>query len=136
MLFLGVEFDTEKMIMRVGDEKRSEVKNTVGRWYRRTVATKEELQSLQGQLMWVSKVVRFSRIFVARIISEQQSLKSQKQKKSLSDEVKKDLLWWKMFLDVFNGVELIIPQTVSCNILGDATLSGAGAWNEDFQEFW
>ena len=136
MLFLGVEFDTEKMIMRVGDEKRSEVKNTVGRWYRRTVATKEELQSLQGQLMWVSKVVRFSRIFVARIISEQKSLKSQKQKKSLSDEVKKDLLWWKMFLDVFNGVELIIPQTVSCNILGDATLSGAGAWNEDFQEFW
>ena len=136
MLFLGIEFDTMEMVMRVGDGKRLELKMTVGNWYKRTVASKEELQSLQGQLMWVSKVVRFSRCFVARIIGEQKSLKSQKQKKKLSEEAKKDLLWWKMFLDVFNGIELIIPQTVACNVLGDATLSGAGAWNEVLGEFW
>ena len=136
MLFLGVEFDTVQMCMRVGEEKRCEVKATVSKWYRRTVATKEELQSLQGQLMWVSKVVRFSRCFVARVIAEQKSLKTQKQKKKLSNELKKDLLWWKMFLDKFNGVELIIPSTVSCNTLGDATLSGAGAWNHDLKEYW
>ena len=86
--------------------------------------------------MWVSKVVRFSRCFVTRIISEQKSLKSQKQKKKLSHELKKDLLWWKLFLDKFNGVELMIPATVSCNVLGDATLAGAGAWNEELMEFW
>ena len=136
MLFLGVEFDTIQMCMRVGDEKRMEVKVTVSKWCRKTVASKEELQSVQGQLMWISKVVRFSRCFVSRIISEQKSLKSQKQKKTLSGEVKKDFLWWKMFLDVFNGVELIIPATVSCNVLGDATLSGAGAWNEVTKEYW
>ena len=136
MLFLGVEFDTVEMCMRVGDEKRSELKSTIDKWFRRTVATKEELQSLQGQLMWVSKVVRFSRCFVTRIISEQKSLKSQKQKKKLSHELKKDLLWWKLFLDTFNGVELMIPTTVCCNVLGDATLAGAGAWNEDLMEFW
>jgi hypothetical protein len=107
MLFLGIEFDTVQMCMRVGEEKRCEVKLTVNTWVRRTVATKEQLQSLQGQLMWVSKVVRFSRCFVARVIAEQKSLKSQKQKKQLSHDLKKDLLWWKMFLDVFNGVELI-----------------------------
>ena len=136
MLFLGVEFDTVKMCMRVGDEKRNELKNTVDKWYRRTVATKEELQSLQGQLMWVSKVVRFSRCFVTRVIAEQKSLKTQKQKKKLSNDLRKDLLWWKFFLDKFNGVELIIPNTVCCNVLGDATLSGAGAWNEDLKEYW
>ena len=136
MVFLGVEFDTVLMCMRVGEEKRAEVKSTINKWYRRTVATKQELQSLQGQLMWISKVVRFSRCFVTRIIAEQKSLKSQKQKKTLSDDIKKDLLWWKRFLDVFNGVELLVPQTVFCNVLGDATLAGAGAWNEELGQFW
>ena len=136
MVFLGVEFDSVQMCMRVGEDKRIEVKSTVDKWYRRTVATKQELQSLQGQLMWISKVVRFSRCFVTRIIAEQKSLKSQKQKKTLSHDVKKDLLWWKTFLDVFNGVELIVPPMVACNILGDATLSGAGAWNEELGQFW
>ena len=136
MLFLGVEFDTIEMCMRVGDEKRCEVKLTISKWYRRTVATKEELQSLQGQLFWVSKVVRFSRVFVTRVIAEQKSLKSQKQKKQLSHDLKKDLLWWMMFLDKFNGIELIIPSAVNCNVLGDATLSGAGAWNDDLKEYW
>ena len=51
MLFLGIEFDTMEMVMRVGDSKRLELKMTVGNWYKRTVASKEELQSLQGQLM-------------------------------------------------------------------------------------
>ena len=136
MLFLGVEFDTLRMCMQVGEDKRVEVKATIDIWYRRTVATKRELQSLQGQLMWVSKVVRFSRCFVTRIIAEQKSLQSQKQKKSLSHDLKKDLLWWKLFLDVFNGVELLVPQTVACNILGDATLTGAGAWDEAAGVFW
>ena len=136
MVFLGVEFDTVQMCMRIGAEKLLEVKATIDVWYRRTVATKQELQSLQGQLMWISKVVLFSRCFVTRIIAEQKSLKSQKQKKTLSHDVKKDLLWWKTFLDVFNGIELIVPLTVFCNILGDATLNGAGAWNEELGQFW
>ena len=136
MVFLGVEFDTVEMCMRVSSEKRFEVKATVNGWYRRTVATKQELQSLQGQLMWISKVVRFSRVFVIRIIAEQKALKSQKQKKTLSYDLKKDLLWWKLFLDVFNGVELIIPQTVFCNFLGDAMLAGGGAWNEMSNQYW
>ena len=122
--------------MQVGEDKRIEVKSTIDIWYRRTVATKRELQSLQGQLMWVSKVVRFSRCFVTRIIAEQKSLQSQQQKKTLSSDLKKDLLWWKLFLDVFNGVELLVPQTVACNILGDATLTGAGAWDEAAGMFW
>ena len=136
MLFLGVEFDTVRMCMQVGEDKRKEVKSTIDVWYRRTVATKRDLQSLQGQLMWVSKVVRFSRCFVTRIIAEQKSLKMQKQKKTLSSEIRKDLLWWKLFLDVFNGVELLVPRTVSCNVLGDATLTGAGAWDEAGGLFW
>ena len=37
---------------------------------------------------------------------------------------------------MFNGVELLVPHTVACNILGDATLTGAGAWDEAAGLFW
>ena len=38
MIFLGVEFDTIAMCMRVGEEKRIEVKATIGKWYRKSVS--------------------------------------------------------------------------------------------------
>ena len=135
MKFLGVEFDTMDMAMRIDDTKRMEITTLAKIWSRKTVATKEELQSILGKLMWVSKVVRYSRCFVSRIIACIKSLKSQKQKITLSSEIKKDFLWWTNFLDVFNGVELLIPNTLHCNILGDATLAGGGAWNEAELEY-
>ena len=87
MTFLGVEFDSFDMAMRVNDTKRMEVTALAKVWSRKTVATKEELQSILGKL------------------------------------------------DVFNGVELLIPSTVFCNILGDATLAGGGTWNEMEKEY-
>ena len=84
------------------------------------------MQSILGKLIWISKGVRFSRIFVSRIIAALKTLKSQKQKIKMSREIRKDFLWWTNFLDVFNGVELLIPSTVYCNILGDATMVGGG----------
>ena len=135
MKFLGVEFDTNDMAMRIDDTKRMEITALARVWSRKTVASKEELQSILGKLMWVSKVVRYSRCFVSRIISCIKSLKGQKQKTTLSLDIRKDFLWWTSFLDVFNGVELLIPNTVYCNILGDATLAGGGAWNEMEKEY-
>ena len=135
MLFLGVEFDTVDMAMRIDVTKRMEITALAQVWSRKTVATKEELQSILGKLMWVSKVVRYSRCFVSRIIASIKSLKNQKQKITLSVDLKKDFLWWSTFLDVFNGVELLIPDTVYCNILGDATLAGGGSWNEMEKEY-
>ena len=135
MTFLGVEFDSMDMAMRVNDTKRVEITALAKSWSRRTVASKEDLQSILGKLMWVSKVVRYSRCFVSRIIAAIRSLRSQKQKITLSTEIKKDLLWWTHFLDIFNGVELLVPNTVYCNILGDATLAGGGSWNESEKEY-
>ena len=135
MKFLGVEFDTVAMSMRVDEGKRLEITALSKRWARKTVATKQELQSILGKLMWVSKVVRFSRCFVARIIATLKGLRSQKQKVTLTEEIRKDFLWWSEFLPVFNGVELLVPNTVFCSVLGDATLQGGGSWNEREKEY-
>lgn len=136
MTFLGVEFDTDKMCMRVNDDKRIAVQSLSLLWARKTVASKEELQSILGKLIWISKMVRFSRCFVSRIISLIKTLKFQKQKITLTDAVKKDFKWWSKFLNVFNGIELLIPSTVYSSILGDAYPMGSGSWNEQAQEFY
>ena len=135
MTFLGVEFDTVSMNMRIDQGKLEEITSLSKMWARKTVATKQELQSILGKIMWVSKVVRFSRCFVARIIGVLKGLRSQKQKVTLDNEVRKDFLWWAEFLPVFNGVEIIVPDTVFCSVIGDATLQGGGSWNEREKEF-
>ena len=123
MRFLGVEFDTIQMCMRVDEVKRAEIQKLSLFWSRKTVATKQELQSILGKLIWISKVVRYSRCFVSRIIS---TLKHQKQKTTLTEAVKKDFKWWAKFLNVFNGVELLVTTTVFDSVLGDACPMGGG----------
>ena len=135
MRFLGVEFDTNAMCMRIDEDKRLEIQSLTLTWSRKTVATKQELQSILGKLIWVSKVVRFSRCFVSRLIALLKTLKFQTQKTTLPQSVKLDFTWWHRFLQVFNGVELLIPTTVYCNVLGDACPMGGGAWNEQAKEY-
>ena len=135
MKFLGVEFNTISMSMSIDADKLKEITALSKTWARKTVATKQELQSILGKLMWVSKVVRCSRCFVARIIGTLKGLRSQKQKVTLNVETRKDFLWWSEFLPVFNGVELLVPDTVFCSVIGDATLQGGGSWNERDKEF-
>ena len=120
MKYLGILFDTLKMEMRIDYEKCTELRLELSKWLARTVATKSEIQSILGKLMWVAKAVRMSRCFVLRIIAETKTLKTQKQKVTLSSEIRKDFLWWHTYMSIFNGVELIVPSFVSVQIAGDA----------------
>ena len=99
--------------MHVDKDKIVELKHELSRWSRKTVAKKCELQSILGKLLWVSKTVRFSRVFVCRIIAELRKLSKQSERTTLSREIRKDFLWWDKFLEIFSGVELIISPNVS-----------------------
>ena len=135
MVYLGVKFDTNAMCMLVEEDKVTELKFELTKWSKKTVAKKCELQSILGKLLWVSKTVRFSRVFVSRIISEIRKLSTQSSKTTLSYEVRKDFLWWYKYLEVFSGVELIPPTTVCQSVLGDAYPQGAGSWNPVRNEY-
>ena len=135
MRFLGVEFDTSEMCMRIDEDKRLDLQSLTLMWSRKTVASKQELQSILGKLIWISKAVRFSRCFVSRLIALLKTLKFQSQKTTIPGPVKLDFTWWHRFLKVFNGVELIVPSTVYCSVLGDAYPMGGGAWNEQAKEY-
>ena len=75
MTYLGVSFNTVDMCIHVDAEKVAELKSELQKWLRKTVAKKCELQSILGKLLWVSRAVRFSRVFVARIIAQVRKIK-------------------------------------------------------------
>ena len=146
--YLGVMFNTVTMEMSVPPEKLSEVKEEIRRWQRKTTIGKKELQSLLGKLFWVSKVVRYSRAFMSRLLGLLRSMSEVKEgkKKVFCTEAKKDIKWWGKYLEDFNGVTMIFnedpiplsyeqlldtPQDIMAS---DATPTGGGAWYNT--EYW
>ena len=85
--------------------------------------------------MWVARAVKFSRCFVLRIIAESKKLSSQNEKTTLSLAIRKDLLWWHKYLLTFNGVSLLVPDTVAVQVAGDACPVGMGSWNPNSLEY-
>ena len=135
MTYLGVSFNTVDMCMHVDSDKVVELKSELEKWSRKTVAKKSDLQSILGKLLWVSRTVRFSRVFVCRIIAEVRKLTKQSEKTTLSREIRKDFMWWQKFMEKFSGVEMIISPTVCLSVLGDAYPQGGGSWNPARAEY-
>ena len=146
--YLGVQFDSISMTMSVPPEKVTEIKAEIGLWVRKTTITMRDLQSLLGKLFWIARVVKNSRPFMGRLLAQLKSMKDLKKgrKVKLSDESRKDILWWSNFLDRFNGINMIVnedPIPLSLEQLldephgvcaGDATPTGGGAWHG--KEYW
>jgi hypothetical protein len=143
MIYLGVLFNTISMTMSVPSEKLAEIKSEIERWYKKTTATKKPFQALLGKLFWVSKVVQHSRTFMGRLLSQLREMSGRPDnvKIKLTDDCRKDLLWWRTFLKTYNGVTMIenddaikldLPQLMDTPFsvcVGDATLTGGGAWH-------
>ena len=143
MVYLGVQFNSIAMTMSVPPDKLAEVKEEIERWYRKTTAAKKNLQSLLGKLFWISRVVQHSRTFMGRLLTQLREMSSKPDfhKVKLTDDCKKDLLWWRTFLKLYNGVTMIenddavrlsllqLLDTPSSICAGDATLTGGGAWH-------
>ena len=146
--YLGVTFNSNTMQMSVPPEKLAEVKEEIRRSERKTTITKRELQSLLGKLFWVAKVVRHARAFMGRLLEQLRAMANihDSKKIKLSQESKKDLKWWGLYLVEFNGISMIInedPIPLAYEQLldrpheimaGDATPTGGGAWHGG--EYW
>ena len=146
MVYLGVQFNSLTMTMSVPPDKLAEVKEEIERWYRKTTAAKKPLQSLLGKLFWISRVVQHSRTFMGRLLTQLREMSSKPdfQKVKLTDDCKKDLLWWRTFLKLYNGITMIendeavrlsllqLLDTPASICAGDATLTGGGAWHGSF----
>ena len=148
MVFLGVHFDTDKMVMSVPGDKIQELRADLDQWVKKTTAVRRDLQSILGKMFWVSRVVRYSRPFMGRLLQQLRDMKEipDNKKVQLSSESRKDILWWTTYMRTFNGITLIVndddvQQTLEQLITspfkvyaGDATPWGGGGWFS--QEYW
>ena len=137
MEYLGVTFDTISFRKTVPPEKLAELLDLLMTWSTKMTCTKRGLQSLCGKLLWVSKCVKHSRVFITRLLASLKTMSGSApyHKVSLTAEMKLDILWWLTYIRFFNGVDFIIdPSNVSFSYKGDACLDGGGGFH--LQEYW
>ncbi|XP_077863046.1 uncharacterized protein LOC144345724 [Saccoglossus kowalevskii] len=129
MTFLGSEFDTVNMTIAVPATKLTQIHEELSNWDNRSSCSRTELQSLIGLLAYVSNCVRPGHLFISRMLSTLRTFTAKHSRTRIDAEFRKDLLWWKTFLEDYNSVSIIHtqpwspPDTVVCT---DACLSGCG----------
>lgn len=107
MTFLGIEFDTTNMIMRLPNDKLDNLKQTINLFLHRKKATLKSVQSLIGLLNFACKTIAPGRAFCRRLIDATIGIKKQHHKVRITQDIKSDLIVWQQFLRNFNGITLI-----------------------------
>ena len=123
---LGVEIDTTTFTVAVPQEKLENIRKTCIQWMGRQQCTKKELQSLLGSLLYISKCVHSSRVFLNRMLD---TLRAHfgRDNINLDQNFHRDLNWFIKFLPHFNGVAFFNHLPFSMTIELDACLQGLGA---------
>ena len=65
---LGVEISTTEFTVSIPPAKMQEITEICKTWNGKTSCSKRELQSLLGKLLYISKCVRASRVFLNRML--------------------------------------------------------------------
>jgi hypothetical protein len=138
--YLGLEIDTVAMIIRVPSDKLATLKALLVEFTSLRRCPVKRLQSLIGSLSFACKAVRPGRAFIRRMID---TLKEAKQRNhswvALGSEFHSDLAWWRLFIDRWNGSQLMVtPASTSIHVATDASDLGAGGFfaNRWFSVSW
>ena len=131
--------------MRLPEGKLRRLVSTSSEWGDKKVCTRRELESLVGLLNHVCKVVQPGRSFLRRMISLLTATSRSHSSKPfhhirLNREFRADLIWWRTFVEPWNGVGLMHRVGDPDHVFSsDASgLWGCGAWHESlwFQFEW
>ena len=135
--FLGIELDTAAMTLRLPEEKLVRLQAEIARWKNRRACTKQELQSLTGQLQHACCVVRAGRTFLRRMFALLKGVKRSYHNVRLNTGFRSDLLWWATFLPSWNGVSMMARvSSPSHTLTSDASGNwGCGAYSSEGEWF-
>ena len=128
---LGILFDTEAKTISIPQDKLQVIIDTCRSWTGCTSCSKTELQSLLGSLLYISKCVRPARYFLNRML---QLLRNNIHSRHIfvTDEFCKDLTWFCVFLNSYNGVTIYDLTPVHKHVYLDASLTGFGGTFDSF----
>ena len=133
MSIMGILVDIDERTFSIPRGKLNEIYEECARTMLKSQLAKKELQSLLGKLLYISRCIQGSRIFMNRML---QALRDMKDADyiSLSESFFRDLAWFVSFLHTFNGVVTFRRAPVSVHAHVDATFvrlgggGGGGLW--------
>ena len=105
--FLGIVIDSVALELRLPDDKLRRIRSLLTEWGSRRRCTKQELQSLAGQLQHAASIVRPGRSFLRRLFDLLSTVSKQHHHLRLSQGIRSDLAWWSTFMDQWNGVSFM-----------------------------
>ena len=121
---LGISIDTISRTISIPDQKLQEIKNLCLNWSHKAYCTKNQLQSLLGSLLYITKCVKPARSFLNRMLAVlRENYKQTKIK--LTQPFFKDLNWFNIFLKQYNGITFYDNRTID-EIIYLACLTGLG----------
>ena len=98
-------------------------------WITKTVATKQQLQSLAGKLNFISNCVRPARRFMNRILEALRQAHDQ-DAITVTEELRRDVAWFRDFANQSNGKLLIEPKLPCLVLECDACPRGGGGFSD------
>ncbi|XP_048761600.1 uncharacterized protein LOC125670455 isoform X1 [Ostrea edulis] len=107
LTFLGIEFDTVQMIMKLPWEKIHEIKHKILDIMTFRKVTLQQLQSILGLLNFACRVIAPGRAFCRRLTDATIGLGKPHHHTRVTLEMKADLQVWLTFLQSFNGISVI-----------------------------
>ena len=111
LTFLGMEIDTDRMEIRLPEDKLQRIRQELITWLGKKKATKRQILSLVGLLQHVTKVVRCGKSFLSRLYAAVAKVKELDFFTWLNTELRSDLLWWHTFMETLNGLSLLRTES-------------------------
>ena len=113
LTYLGIVIDSEKMELRLPDDKMSDLSDLLASFKVTRKITKRDLLSLIGKLSFASKIIPSGRTFIRRLIDLSTSVKKLSHHITLNHNAKQDINWWLSFLPSWNGKHKILDPNVT-----------------------
>ena len=142
LTFLGIELDTERMVLRLPQDKLRELQALLTRWHTWRYCRIRDLRSLVGKLQHASKVVQPGRTFLHRMFALLKGSGRHQPLIRLNAAFRSDPTWWHTFLEHWNGVAMLAAAQggpPDHHLFTDASGTlGCGAWSGHlwFQYLW
>ena len=123
---LGIEIDSEQCTVAIPQDKLRQISDMVEESRQAKFCSRRQLQSLLGNLLYIQKCVKPSRIFLNRML---ELLRQNYDKNSitLTHDFKRDLCWFHKFLATYNGVSYFHHAKADEILELDACLTGLGS---------
>jgi hypothetical protein len=132
LTFLGIEFDTLAMELRLPNEKLVELKHTLELFVQSKKVTLRQLQSLIGLLNFACQVVSPGRAFCRRLIDATCNIRKPHHKIRVTKSMREDIKVWLNFLSEYNGVTVITDNAWASNETLELFTDSAGGQNRGF----